>query len=256
MESDVSQRRIQRRKQIRRRRIKIAFILFLIISLMILVTLCFTVFFPIKRINVSGSEIYSKEQIIKASGLTTEDNLFVVSKTKLEKKIRQKLPYIDDVALKRVLPDAVILTITDAKERLYFESNNQFYIVSESGYVLKEQIDVPQNVFQVVSSGMQGNVGDVLKYEVSGEKELIESIIKTLNKNEINIDKIDVSNALQITLNVEGRFSVLLGNKDYVEEKIAHMASMIESLGTREGKINLSMWTPENSQGSFVANKS
>lgn len=256
MQSDVKQRRAQRQKQIRRRRIKFAFIIFLLTSIIVFAIMCFTIFFPIKRINISGSEIYSKEQIIKASELTTDDNIFVVSEKKIKKKIREKLPYVDDISLKRVLPDAIILTVTDAKEHMFFEKNEKYYIVSESNYILKEQSTMPDNIFQAVSSGMDGNIGESLIYAKHEEEILMENIIKALNRNKINIDRIDVSNALQITVNVEGRFVVVLGNHDYIEEKIAHMASMIESIGDRKGKINLSMWTPENSQGSFVENKS
>ena len=84
MLNDVNRRRAQRQRQARRRRLKIAFIFFLIIAFITLAIMCFTVFFPIKRISVSGSQIYSKSEIIKASGLTTEDNLFVVSEEKIE----------------------------------------------------------------------------------------------------------------------------------------------------------------------------
>ena len=41
-----------------------------------------------------------------------------------------------------------------------------------------------------------------------------------------------------------------------MEEKIAHLASMIESIGDRSGTIDLSDWTKQKSQGSFVENKS
>lgn len=256
MQSDVNKRRAERRKQIRRRRIKVAFIFFLIISLITLVIMCFTVFFPIKRINVSGSEIYDKRQIIKASGLTTEDNLFVVSEDKIEDKIRRKLPYIDNVSLKRVLPDAVVLTVVDAKEYAYYMADNKYYIISDSGYVLKEQTEEPENVFQIVSSGIKGNVGEAVAYENSAEMQLAQKLIETLGKKDINIDKIDISNILNITLEIEGRFTVILGNSDYTDEKVSHLASMIDSIGERSGKINLAMWTPENSQGSFVENKS
>lgn len=256
MQSDVNKRRAQRQRQIRRRRLKTAFIFFLIIALITLLIMCFTVFFPIKRINVSGSEIYTKQQIIKASGLSTDDNLFVVSEDKIEDKIRRKLPYIDSITIKRVLPDAIILTAYDAKEYMYFENKNKYYVVSESGYVLNQLTEKPDNVFQMVSSGISGAVGQKATYKNSAEQDLAGNIIKSLNQYEINIEKIDVSNALQITLQVEGRFTVILGNKDYISEKIAHLSGMIESIGDRNGKIDVSMWTPQNSQGSFVENKS
>lgn len=252
MQSDVNKRRAARQKKARRRRLKIAFIFFLIIALITLAIMCFTVFFPIKRINVSGSEIYSKSEIIKASKLTTDDNLFVVSEEEIENNIRQKLPYVDSVKLKRVLPDAVILTVSDAKEYAYYQSGDNYFLLSDSGYILKKQTEIPENVFQIVTSGIEGEVSQKAEYKNGAEEELVNTLISALQNKEINIDKIDVSNILEISLEVEGRFTVVLGTTDYTEEKIAHLKGMIESIPDRKGKINLSMWTPTNSQGSFV----
>lgn len=252
MQSDVNKRRAARQKKARRRRLKIAFIFFLIIALLTLAIMCFTVFFPIKRINVSGSEIYSKSEIIKASKLTTDDNLLVVSEEEIENNIRKSLPYVDSVKLKRVLPDAVILTVTDAREYAYYQSGDNYFILSDSGYILKQQQQVPENVFQIITSGIEGKVAQKAAYKNNSEEQLVNTLIACLNQREINIDKIDVSNILQITLEVEGRFTVVLGTTDYTEEKIAHLSGMIDSITDRSGKINLSMWTPTNSQGSFV----
>lgn len=256
MQSDVNKRRAMMRKKARLRRLKITFIFFLVVALLTLLIMCFTVFFPIKRISVSGSKIYSKSQLIKASGLTTDDNLFVVSEEKIEDKIRRKLPYVDAVSLKRVLPDAIVLTVTDAKEQSFYESNGKYYIVSKNNYILQETTDTPENVYKIVATKIEGNVGESVKYKNSKENEIIKTLEKLLLEKEINIDKIDVTNLAQIKVDVEGRFTVILGNSEYVSEKIAHLSSMIESIGERSGTINLSMWTPKNSQGSFVENKS
>ena len=256
MQSDVNQKRAIRRKKARRRRIKIAFIFFLVIALITLVIMCFTVFFKVKRVEITGSEIYKEnnQDIIKASGLLGE-NLFVASEKKIEVKIRKSLPYVDDVSLERKFPDKVILTITDAKEKMYFEKDNKYYFVSKNGYVLKEQEEVPENAFQIISSGISGNIGELAKYENANEQNLSEKIVYSLDKHQIYINKIDVTNPLEIVVEVENKFTVLLGKDEYCEEKIAHLASMIEAIGDRSGEINLSMWTPQNSQGSFVENK-
>lgn len=252
MQSDVQKRRAMRQRKARRRQLKICLIFFLIIALIILAVMCFMVFFPIKRISVSGSKIYSKSEIIKASGLTTDDNLFVVSEDEIEQNIRKKLPYVDNVELKRNLPDAVVLTVTDAKEFACYKVGEGYYTISGSGYILKSDTERAQNVFEIITSGISGETGEKAQYENLAEKELVESLISELSENEINIDTIDVTNILNITVCVEGRFTVLLGTNENLSEKIAHLSGMIDSIGDRKGEINLSMWTSNNSQGSFV----
>ena len=251
-DKEIQARRKMRQRKARRRRLKICLVFFIIIALITLAIMCFTVFFPIKRISVSGSEIYSKAEIIKASGLTTEDNLFVVSEDKIEEAIRKKLPYIDSVELKRHLPDAVELTVTDAKEYSCFKIGEEYFVVSENGYVLSTQAECPQNVFEIVTSGVKCEIGEMIEYENSAEQQLVTTLTSALDKKEINIDKIDVSNIINLTVSVEGKFTVTLGTQEYLEQKIAHLSGMIDSIGDRSGEINLSMWTPDNSQGSFV----
>ena len=251
-QQDVQKRRKARQRKARLRRLKICLIVFVLIALITLGIMCFTVFFPINRINVSGSEIYSKSEIVKASGLTTDDNLFVVSEKNIEQNIRKKLPYIDSVELKRNLPDAVVLTVKDAKEYSCFKIGEEYFVVSENEYVLSSNSECPQNVFEIVTSGVKCNIGEKIEYKNSAEAELVPMLCNLLNKKEINVDKIDVSNILSIQLDVDDKFTVNLGTNEYLEQKIAHLSGMIISIGDRQGEINLSMWTPQNSQGSFV----
>ena len=259
MQSEVNRRRKQRQKQARKRQMAIAFISIFVVSLIValvsLVVLCFTVFFDVKQISVSGSEIYSNAEIIKASDITTEDNLFIIREKRVEEKIRQSLPYVDDVKIKRRLPDKVALIITDAKEYAYFEHEGKYYIVSENGYVLKEQTEAPENVFEIITSGITGNVGEKAVFANQNEEKLINELIVLLEAKGINIDKIDVTSQLEIKLFVEDRFEVILGDSKYLTEKIAHLSGMIAEISDRGGRIDLSMWTPQKSQGSFVEYK-
>lgn len=252
VQSDVNRRRAMRQKKARLRRLKVLLVFLLIVALITTAIMCFTLFFPIKRINVSGSKIYSKSEIIKASQLTTDDQLLSVSEKKVEDNIRQNLPYVKSVKLKRALPDAVILTVTDAEEYAFYQSENSYFILGDNGYILKEQSEIPENVFQIVTTGIEGKVSQKAKYKNSAEEQLVNTLITSLKKEKINVDEINVSNILQITLRVDGRFTVVLGTTDYLTEKIAHLEGMIASIPDRKGKINLSMWTPTNSQGSFV----
>lgn len=255
MHSEVNKRRAARQKQARKRHLIVALIILMIIALITLVIMCFTTFFDINHISTTGSEIYSKEEIYVASGITKEDSLLIISEDKIEENIRKQLPYVDSVKIKRNLPDKIVLTVTDAKEYAYYVSENSNFILSENGYVLKEQSETPENVFEIITSGINGKPGEKAIYANSAEEQLVNELISALNQKGINIDKIDITNTLEIKVFVEGKFEVNVGDNKYINEKIAHLASMIESIADRKGSINLSMWTPENSQGSFVEAK-
>ncbi len=255
MNEDVEKRRAMRRRQIRRRRLIIGFIFFLIIAVIAFAIMCFTVLFPIKNILVSGSEIYTKKEIKQGCQIEIGDNLFAVSQSKTQEALRKNLPYIDSVELKRDLPDTIILTVTDAVEYSCFNVDGKYFVASDKGNVLAEYDEKPENVFEIIASGVSCEISAAVQYENDGDTELIDAIIKNLNSQGITINKVDISNNLKIAVRVENRFDVNLGTNENLDKKIAHLKGMIDSIGDRSGTINLDQWTRENSQGSFVADK-
>ena len=105
-------KRKARQRRIRKRRMIIGFSLFLILLAVVGIILSLTVLFPINNISAKGSERYTAEQIISSSGIKLGDNLFV-SSVKTD-ALREKLPYIQRVKIKRTLPDSIAITVKDA----------------------------------------------------------------------------------------------------------------------------------------------
>ena len=250
MASDVNSRRAARQRKARKRQLKILLLFLVIIAVITLVIMCFTVFFKVKRVNVTGSKIYSKSQIIKASKLTTKDGLFFVSEEDIEENVRKECPYVDSVELKRDFPDAVQLIVVDAKEYAYYNVDEKYYILSSNGYILKQQNDVPENVFKIVTNGISGKVGEKAKYKNSAEEELVKTLINQLQNNDINIDVIDVTSVFQIQLEIEGKYTVSLGKNEYLEEKIKHLNTMLSDIDDDMTIIDLSIWKPQDRYGS------
>lgn len=249
MASDVNSRRAARQKKARQRQLKILLIFFIVVVIVTLVIMCFTVFFQVKIIKSTGSKIYSGSQIGEASKVTGKDSLFFVSEEEIEENIRKECPYIDNVKLKRVFPDEIQLIVTDAKEHAYYLSGDKYYIISEKGYILKEQKETPENVFQIKTNGIKGKPGQKAEYKNITENELVANLIEDLRKYDINIDVIDTTSLLQIELKIEGKYTVILGKNEYISDKIKHLSSMLDNITDNSDIIDLSMWQPDNRQG-------
>ena len=245
-------KRQERQKKIRKRRIRAFFIMFMILTLCVGAVLCLTVFFPIEKVVIKGSKIYSVEEIFENSNIENGDNLFTVNRSKTEERLKSKLPYIDSVTFKRELPGTLNITVKDATEFAVYEVKEQYYTVSESGWVMKKSSEKPENLICIKGNEIVCKVGSQIVYEDPTQKELIETISQSLKDAKINADLIDTTGKINITLGVEGRFTVNLGNSNFIEEKIKHLAGMIKEMPEEnKGKIDLSMWTNDNSRGSF-----
>lgn len=249
MASDVNRRRAARQKKARQRQLKFMLILFIIIAIIILAIMCFTVFFKVEKIKVSGSKLYTSKDIVSASNITTDDSWFFLSEDDIEDNIRKKLNFVDSVELKKEFPNKVQLIVTDAKEYACYKSGDKYFIISEKGYILKEQDEIPENVFAITTRGISGKPGEKAKYTNVAEEQIVSDLIKFLHENNININEIDASSTMQIKLKVEDRYTVLLGKNEYLEDKVKHLKGMILAITNDADIIDLSVWSPENRHG-------
>lgn len=72
-----------------------------------------TVFFRVEDVVVSGNVRYTQEDIRQASGIQQGDNLFLLNKFSIQSSLEQKLPYIHQASIRRVLPDKILVEITE-----------------------------------------------------------------------------------------------------------------------------------------------
>lgn len=246
-------KRVERQRRIRKRRLIIFFIVFIILLLCVGVVLSLTVFFPIEKINVSGSKVYNSADIQKHSGVLIGDNLFVASEERAEQQLKAKLPYVESITFERKLPGTLNIKVTDADEYIAYYKNNSYFTVSKSGWVLKKDSEPPDKLFTVSGVDVKLNVGEQIIFNKNSDKEILNEIIDTLNENDIKINKIDLTDRISLSINVEDRFTVDLGNANNIQEKIKHLSGMIKNIAPEKGgKINLSMWTSTNTTGTFV----
>lgn len=252
-QSDVNRRRAQRRKKIRQRRILISLFFLLLTALAVLVVLSLTVLFPVKTVKASGSELYSSEQIRKASGINETCNIFTLPVKQVEKNIHAILPYADTIKVKRVLPDTIELYVTDATEYACYFVDGEYFAVSERGYVLNRYSEQPEGIFLIKCNGVKCAVGTKVEYESTASKELVSRLLSGFKEYGIKVNAVDASDEYNIHASVDDRFDVLFGNEDDIEKKLAHLSSMIKNIAPeRGGKIDLSMWSAARSEGTFT----
>ena len=251
---NFSRKRAERQRKLRKKRIITSFIAIIILLIVVGITLSLTIFFPIVKISTVGSNIYSSEEIIDICPVKIGDNIFAFSSQKIENEIRNKLPYISEVKFERSLKGNLKLKVKDAKEKLCFTKNETFYTVGEDGFVLNSYSEVPNNLILISGMDAEISVGNYISYEDEKKQEILEKLLSLAKKSKIN--KIDITDEYSISIVVDNRFDVNLGTSNNLDEKIAHMNSMVEKIGKeKSGKINLSHWSSDKAEGTFVENK-
>lgn len=99
----------------KRRRGRFAFLFRLLCVLALAAAVFFgaTVFFQVGEITVSGNSHYDQERVIQASGIQLGDNLYRMNKFEVRDAILEELPYVEDVLIRRSLPDTIVITVTE-----------------------------------------------------------------------------------------------------------------------------------------------
>ena len=72
-----------------------------------------TVFFQVETVAVTGNSRYSQEEIIKATGIQTGDNLFRMNKYQIAHQVLQGLPYVEEITIRRSLPSTIVITVKE-----------------------------------------------------------------------------------------------------------------------------------------------
>ncbi|MBQ9965285.1 MAG: FtsQ-type POTRA domain-containing protein [Clostridia bacterium] len=251
---NFTRKRAERQRRARKRRIITFLIAFLILICVTLITLCFTIFFPITQVQVSGSKIYSADEVSEASFIKVGDNMFAFSAEKLENEIRSKLPYIADVKVKRNVNGTLKLNLTDAKEKFCYKTDEGYFSVGEDGFVLNQYTEQPSSLMLVLGVAKELKVGTFAEFDDTAKKEIFDKFLE-YGKN-TDITGIDLTDEYAINISVANRFEVYIGTSNNIKEKLAHLNSMIREIDeSKSGKINLSYWSKEKPEGTFVEKK-
>lgn len=233
-------------KQIKRKnRIKncLKIILFLAI---IIAAICFALVSPIfniQKINVSGNEQVNADTIISLSELQKNQNIFKFSTEKTKEKIKSN-PYIENVTIKRRIPDKIEIVVEERKEQFNVEFLNGYAYIDNQGYILKiseQKADFP--TIKGISTGQEQIAeGNRLNEEDLSKLETVIQIMNISKEYEIytkitSVDIIDVNNFI---LKMEDeKKTIYLGNSSNLNSKILYIPSILDNNKGKEGTIYL-----------------
>jgi len=82
-------------------------------ALLVALTVGATVFFRVETVAVSGNSRYTEEDVVSASGIELGDNLYGLNKVKVSEQLRQQLPYVGEVTIRRALPSTIVIAVTE-----------------------------------------------------------------------------------------------------------------------------------------------
>lgn len=137
------------KKELKLPEIKLKYIAYFVILLIIIFYVFFSNKFKIKEVIVEGNKTISSEYL--TSYVDKDSNILFFNSKKVKAKILVENPQISNVEIIRGIPDAVKIVVLEHENKLIWQSNGINYLISTQGKITKqigaeEVYDYPQIV--------------------------------------------------------------------------------------------------------------
>lgn len=225
-----------KKKNIKKRRKIYAIIALIVVFVTLLTITLFSDLFNIKKITVINNSKVTTEEIIKNSGLITDNNMFKTLKTTIKQGIKTN-PYINNVKITRRLKGEVILDIEERIPTYMLQNENEYIYINNQGFVL-EKSQTPLNL--PIIKGYKTTDLILGQRIVVEDLEKLDTVIEILDSAKSNgikdiISAIDISDKSNFILEIptENK-TVQFGDDTEINIKILWIVDLI----TREKGIS------------------
>ena len=203
------------------------------------------VFLKVASIEVTGTAKYDPAEIIEVSGIKTGDNMFLVNKFEVASKILEEYPYIEQIKIRRRLPDKFVFEITDRVPAAYIMSDGNTWLIDKNAYILEmlpqgAELKVPK----VTGAEMvTPHAGSLLILKNEDQLPVLCEVLTALCSTELvgDVSRVEIDKLYSLNLVYGDRFLVGLGDTSELSRKIEMLRAVISELTEFDkGTINVS----------------
>lgn len=247
----------RRRYNRKRRRGSFAFLYKLLAFVLICgaIGLALAMFFKIEDIEISGSSRYTNQQITAAAEVRVGDNLFFLNKYDAAARIRRQLPYVETVQFRRVLPNKLVVQVTECQDPVAIKQDGTVYLLCDRGNIV-DTVSAAKWSQYIQIEGLtllDPQVGAEARAAAT-QQSVLERLLTILtlldDKGMLHqVQVIDLSDAARITIRYADRFDVqFLWDADF-DYKLDYLAAVVDKLEDNEkGTIDMT----QEGKASFI----
>lgn len=219
----------------------IKFIVLIAIIVGLIVFIMTTPLFNVTRVEIEGNSRISNDRINSLSKISLNINTFQYSKNAIKKYIAEE-PYINNVQVKRKLPNTIIINVEERTRDFIIYSMGSYIYINKQGYIL-EVTNEPENLPEIkgfTTSEDKLTPGNILSDEDLEKINTTMEIINTIKSNEINsyIDSINVEdkNDYVIIMKEENK-KIHLGNANNINDRILMLKEILTKEKGKTGEV-------------------
>ena len=212
----------------------IAFVVLLIIAAAVFM------FFRINEVNVTGSARYGEQELVSALGLNPYSNILFTGKGKLEQRLRDKYPSLDDITIEKKLPDKLIITVSDGVGSYYMFMGGDYYVLTDTLRIIERTGTPPDGCVELISCDVLSAItGDTLTFRTSTHYNYLCGLLSVIREHPSggHIVRVDMNEKFNVKLTYDDRFTIVLGDADDAGTKLNLAENIISTLSATEKGI-------------------
>ena len=211
--------------------------LLIMLAVVAAIVLGVAIFFRVHTVDVQGNTIYSREQVIKASGLEEGDNLLMVNRAAVVSRIKTMMPYVRDVSISPMLPDTVVIQVRESDIAVLVRSDiGAAWYMNTDGRIMGSSVEGFRG--QVIElSGVTLTAPKVGEQAVAseGQSENLSAALQMVQQMEgtglmEQITALDAKKSFDLILFCGDRLEILMGGTEELEYKIQYLQVILEDL--------------------------
>lgn len=197
-----------------------------------------TAFLAVQEILVEGDTRYTAQQIIEKSGLYVGQSLMGVNKVQAHDALLAAFPYLNSVEVGNASFDTLRIRVTETKVMGAVQTDDGYIIVGENNHALEKVTaeNLPEGTLRIAGAAL---VGDTLGGTLLDERSL--GICRTLVAAASlygleDMTTIDMAEKTNISILLDERLQVVLGNESNMPEQIAVLVDTLPTLRKNNGE--------------------
>lgn len=233
-------------KKVNQTKIKLLkWIIILTIFSIIATIFIFSKVFNIKEIKVENNFKIEKSEIIKMAEVTNQQNIFKISKNKIEKKLKEN-PYIESIEIKKSFNCILTIIVKERVPKYVLKFANALVYLNNQGYIIEiSESENTEGLKLPMITGFKTNIENIKAGERLNKEDLerLETIIRIMESAKENgienlITEIDILDPVKYFLTIQSELkTVNFGDNTYINDKIIRIKEIIKKEKNIEGII-------------------
>ena len=251
----------RRRHSKRRRRRGGSSFLYKLLSMLVIcaaVVVALTLFFRVDTIIVTGTELYTQEEVVESTGVEQGDNLILLNKFDVQNRIREQLPYIEKIRINRKLPDTLLVEIVEEWQPMTIVQDGSAWLISSSGKIVDQKAASAAANYPIIDGCelLAPSVGTTiaLSTEYAVQQQSLLDLMEALEDAGLvdQVDAIHLGDLSVLTMDYAGRFAVELPYGADYDYKLRYLQQVVGSEAIQSNMTGTIEMTRDDGRVNFI----